>query len=119
MDNSHILIKRIKNFCNDLHKQKFFLKKALTASYIYNENGHIPYIDALTLQYNPIHVGERWGKNRGCGWFKLSTQLDNRYKGYEIAAVIDLGEKELFIWTVLHLMALLVKTGLHTTTSLL
>ncbi|MEQ6120308.1 alpha-mannosidase [Reichenbachiella sp. MALMAid0571] len=41
--------------------------------------------------YKPIAVGENWGSNFDCAWFKLTGTIPESFKGHEVVALINLG----------------------------
>ncbi len=49
----------------------------------------VPYKDRLTLDYQPIEKGGKWGGMFGCAWFNFKGQVPLSAKGKRIAAIID------------------------------
>ncbi len=41
--------------------------------------------------YTPISVGENWGSNFDCAWFKLNGTIPQSFKDQEVVALINLG----------------------------
>lgn len=61
----------------------------LQAEYIYDHDCPIPYKEIGKYTFQPIVVGEIWGKTWGSGWFRFTATVPETLAGREIGAWID------------------------------
>ena len=83
-----------------LNRIEVFLEKIKNSYYISPVPFELSYLkskEPLTFEeqkegaYLPIGVGENWGGNFECAWFKLKGEIPESYKGQEVVALINLG----------------------------
>lgn len=83
-----------------LNRIEVFLEKLKDSYYLAPEPIQLSYLkskEPLTFEeqkkgtFISISVGESWGKNFECAWFKLNGKIPESHKGEEVVALINLG----------------------------
>ena len=98
MRNEKVYIERIRKFTEEIKKSIHKKVSDLSVTFTYDEITPIPYKEAVEREYNPISIGDEWGKLWGCAWFKFSGDIPSECKDEEYGVVIDIsGEGCLFI----------------------
>lgn len=49
----------------------------------------IPFNELSNYKFEPISIGDKWGKFFDCGWFRFRGTVPEAYRGLPIAAIID------------------------------
>ena len=89
MQNEKIYLERIKQFKDELFEKRYFNKAPLIAEFIYDKITPIPFKKAVESNFKPIRIGGKWGDDWACGWFRFKGKVPQRFKGQEVAALID------------------------------
>jgi alpha-mannosidase len=83
-----------------LNRIEVFLEKLKDSYYLVPEPFELSYLkskEPLTFEeqkkgiFISISVGESWGENFECAWFKLNGKIPESHKGEEVVALINLG----------------------------
>ena len=90
MQNEKIYLERIKRFINEIYEKRYFNHTPLEAEYIVDKINPIPYQKVIKRKFKPIKIDEKWGEDWSCGWFKFKGDIPSKFKGLEVAALIDI-----------------------------
>lgn len=85
-----LTIERIHQFGERLQLHIYSESMELEASYLLSEEP-LSFQEAGKKKFKPIKPGTRWGQDFQCAWFRLETALDERYRGKQVVALVDLG----------------------------
>lgn len=79
---------------------EIFLEKLKDSYYLHPVNLEVSYfksqepvvfVDQKNETFEPISVGDKWGSEFDCAWFRLSGKIPDSFKGKEVVALINLG----------------------------
>ena len=89
MQNEKIYLERIKRFIDEIYEKRYFNHTPLEAEFIHDKINPIPYKKAIKRKFKPIKIGEKWGEDWSCAWFKFKGKVPGNFKNLEVAALID------------------------------
>jgi len=89
MQNEKIYLERTKRLIDEIYKKRYFNFIPLEAEFIHDKITPIPYKKTIKSKFKPIKIGEKWGEDWSCAWFRFKGKVPENFKGHEVAALID------------------------------
>ena len=85
-----LTLERIGQFGRRLEKYIYVNPRPLKLSY-FTTSEPVSFAELGRHRFKSIQVGEQWGKDFDCAWFKITGRVERSQRGKNLVAVIDLG----------------------------
>jgi len=89
-------LQRIQDLLPDIERDVVVDRIPFTATFAWSED-EVPFGEHRSLDYHPIHEGDRWLKPGARVWFHLSGTVPGKWAGRTVAAKLDVGGEGLVL----------------------